>query len=84
MACFRTSAQNQAHIVAELTQIGLTIPDLIQKWERDPTAKPSNREEKKAMNLLNKIKLVAKELKGSSGYRKKEVYLVSAKCIMVW
>lgn len=68
-ACFRTSAQNQASIVAELTQIGPTIPDLIQKWEKDPMAKPSNREEKRALKLLNKIKLVAKELKGSSGYK---------------
>lgn len=68
-ACFRTNAQNQESIVAELTEIGPTIPLLIEKWEKDPNAKPSNKKEKRALRLLNKVKLIAKDLKGSSGYK---------------
>lgn len=68
-ASFRTNLENQKDIVAELTKIGPAIPDLIGKWEKNPMAKPSNRKEKQAMAVLNRLKLVAKELKGSSGYK---------------
>jgi len=68
-ASFRTSAEYQKNIVSELTDIGPVVPDLITKWEKNPEAKPTNHQEKQALNVLNRLKLVAKELKGSSGYK---------------
>ena len=68
-ASFRTNLEYQQTIVTELNEIGSTIPDLISKWEKDPTAKPSNRKEKQAIRILDRLKLVAKHLRGSSGYK---------------
>jgi hypothetical protein len=68
-ASFCTNVKYQQTIVSELNDIGPTIPDLISKWEKNPMAKASNQREKKAMQLLDRLKLVAKELKGSSGYK---------------
>ncbi|KAJ7126132.1 hypothetical protein C8R44DRAFT_830719 [Mycena epipterygia] len=40
-----------------------------EKWELNPKAKASNKAEKKALRTLSKLRLVAKDLKGSSGYK---------------
>ncbi|KAJ7612826.1 hypothetical protein DFH06DRAFT_1274602 [Mycena polygramma] len=40
-----------------------------EKWEAEPNAKPSTKQEKRAMRVLKKLKLIAKDLKGSSGYK---------------
>ena len=68
-ASFRTNAEYQQNITSDLREIGPVIPDLIAKWEKNPKAKASNRQEKRALSVLNQLKLVAKELKGSSGYK---------------
>ena len=68
-ASFRTNLEYQQTIVTELNEIGPTIPDLIAKWQKNPNAQPSNRKEKKAMKVLDRLKLVAKHLRGSSGYK---------------
>ena len=57
-----------ANIVNEIQDMAPVITDLIRKWELNPNAKPSNRAEKKAMRTLGKLKVLAKDLKGSSGY----------------
>ncbi|KAJ7656081.1 hypothetical protein DFH06DRAFT_1269542 [Mycena polygramma] len=66
---FRTDASAHASIVKEVEQMGPVLTDLIRKWELNPNAKASNRAEKRAMRTLNKLKLMAKDLKGSSGYK---------------
>ncbi|EGN91761.1 hypothetical protein SERLA73DRAFT_25885, partial [Serpula lacrymans var. lacrymans S7.3] len=43
--------------------------DLIRLWQKNPTAKPSNSYQKRALLLLNKLKLVAKDVRGSTGYK---------------
>ncbi|KAJ7369209.1 hypothetical protein DFH08DRAFT_909613 [Mycena albidolilacea] len=43
--------------------------ELIRKWEFNPNAKPSNKDEKKAMRTLSKLKVLARDLKGSSSYK---------------
>ena len=68
-ASFRTKVDYQKTIVTELNEIGPVIPELIAKWEKNPKAKASNKQEKRAIRLLDRLKLVAKDLKGSSGYK---------------
>ncbi|KAJ7648174.1 hypothetical protein DFH06DRAFT_997279, partial [Mycena polygramma] len=66
---FRTDASHHASIVQEIDDMSPVLSDLIRKWELNPNAKPSTRQEKKAMRTLNKLKLIGKDLKGSSGYK---------------
>ncbi|KAJ7652653.1 hypothetical protein DFH06DRAFT_1270251 [Mycena polygramma] len=66
---FRTSASSQATVAAEIKEVAPALTELIQKWEAEPNAKPSTKQEKRAMRVLKKLKLIAKDLKGSSGYK---------------
>ncbi|KAJ7021407.1 hypothetical protein C8F04DRAFT_972934, partial [Mycena alexandri] len=66
---FRTDASSQASIVHDIEEMTPILTDLMQKWELNPNAKPSNKAEKKAIRTLDKLKLMAKDLKGSSGYK---------------
>ncbi|KAJ7340542.1 hypothetical protein DFH08DRAFT_704161, partial [Mycena albidolilacea] len=66
---FRTPAKQQAGIVADIQEMAPVITELIRKWEFNPNAKPSNKYEKKAMRTLSKLKVLARDLKGSSGYK---------------
>ncbi|EGO03828.1 hypothetical protein SERLA73DRAFT_38190, partial [Serpula lacrymans var. lacrymans S7.3] len=45
------------------------LTKLISNWEKHPHAKPSNRKEKRALKLLNRLKFVAKNLQGSYDYK---------------
>ena len=45
------------------------LSGMISQWEKNPNTKPSTSAEKKAIALLNKMKLVMKEVRGSSGYK---------------
>jgi hypothetical protein len=66
---FRTDASSHASIVQEIEHMSSILADLMHKWELNPNTKPSTRAEKKAMRTLNKLKLMAKDLKVSSGYK---------------
>jgi hypothetical protein len=66
---FRTKASTQAGIVKELKEVGPTLNDLITKWQDQKTVHASNHKERRALKVLAKIRLVAKNLKGSSGYK---------------
>ncbi|KAJ7801440.1 hypothetical protein B0H13DRAFT_1511453, partial [Mycena leptocephala] len=66
---FRTNASEHANIVKEIEDMSPILTDLMAKWEFNPNAKPSNRREKRAVRTLNKLKLLAKDRKGSSGYK---------------
>ena len=47
----------------------MLAPSLVDKWKMNPNAKPLNKAEKRAMKVLNRLRLIAKDLKGSSGYK---------------
>ncbi|KAF8143076.1 hypothetical protein K438DRAFT_1911130 [Mycena galopus ATCC 62051] len=66
---FCTPQKTQSEVVADIQEMAPVITDLIRKWELNPNAKPSNRAEKKAMRTLGRLKVLAKDLKGSSGYK---------------
>jgi hypothetical protein len=66
---FMVSQSVQANIVKELTEIGPSLSSLIKKWTANPNEKPSNSQEKWAIKVLTRLRLIAKDLKGSSGYK---------------
>ncbi|KAF8143048.1 hypothetical protein K438DRAFT_1634389, partial [Mycena galopus ATCC 62051] len=66
---FRTPQKTQPQAVADIQEMAPVITDLIHKWELNPNAKLSNKAEKKAMHTLGRLKVLAKDLKGSSGYK---------------
>ena len=63
------NAATQNEIVKELNEIGPTLNGLILKLQNEKSVKPSNRQEKRALRVLARVRLVAKNLKGSSGYK---------------
>ena len=68
-ASFQMKANYQKTIVNKLNKIRPVIPDLIVKWEKNPKVKASNKQEKHAIRLVDQLKLVTQELKGSSSYK---------------
>jgi hypothetical protein len=68
-ASFRTALSQQAHLAQELTAVADDLPDYITKWTNDKYAKPSGTREKRVMRLLDRLKLVARDIKGSAGYK---------------
>jgi hypothetical protein len=66
---FCTNTKDHADVVQQIEQMAPILTDLIKKWEINPNARPSNKAEKDAVRTLNKMKLLAKDLKGSSGYK---------------
>jgi hypothetical protein len=56
----------QNRFAKESTDLAPLLTDLIAKWERDPNEKASNTNKKCAPRLLNQLKMVAKDIKGSS------------------
>lgn len=68
-ACFRMKADTQAALMRDLTGVAPSLTDMIQKWDHDPEAKPTTAMEKRALKLLDRLKYVAKDVKGSSGYK---------------
>ncbi|KAJ7303765.1 hypothetical protein DFH08DRAFT_721781 [Mycena albidolilacea] len=66
---FHTPVRQQAGIVANIQEMVPVIVELIHKWEFSPNAKPSNKYEKKAMCTLSKLKVLTRDLKGSSSYK---------------
>jgi hypothetical protein len=68
-ATFRTETNTRKNIVDEINEAAPELSNMVQKWEANPHAKPSNKSEKKSVQMLDKLKLVAKEVRGSSGYK---------------
>ncbi|KAJ7215812.1 hypothetical protein GGX14DRAFT_298541, partial [Mycena pura] len=66
---FRTNAASHAETVAAIQEISPHLTDLIKKWELNPRAKASTKAEKKVLRTLAKLRLIAKDLKGSSDYK---------------
>lgn len=67
--CFRISRKSQKTLTQDLRYIGPVLGELVTKWDRNPNAVPVSDIEKKAVAVMNRIKLVAVDLRGSSGYK---------------
>ncbi|KAH7903123.1 hypothetical protein BJ138DRAFT_1138788 [Hygrophoropsis aurantiaca] len=61
-SAFRVSKSAQHNIAKELSA-------LAAQWKDDAFAKPKNPPEKRAVKILKRINIVAKNLKGSAGYK---------------
>lgn len=67
--CFRISRRSQQTLAQDLSYIGPALGELVAKWDRNPNAVPVTDIEKKAVAVMHRIKLVAVDLRGSSGYK---------------
>jgi hypothetical protein len=68
-ASFCAGLSQQAYLAEELTAMAPDLPAYITKWSNDKYAKASARQEKQVMCLLNRLKLVVHNIKGSAGYK---------------
>ncbi|EIM85266.1 uncharacterized protein STEHIDRAFT_60102, partial [Stereum hirsutum FP-91666 SS1] len=66
---FRTQASNLAYLADEITQNKDIIEDMNDRWMKDETLTPSSRGERRVAAILAKLRLVAKDLRGSNGRR---------------
>ncbi|KAJ6601475.1 hypothetical protein B0H10DRAFT_2167437 [Mycena sp. CBHHK59/15] len=66
---FRTNTTHQSRMIADVMEMAPLLSDLMAKWEKNDHAKVTTKAEKKAMSTLNKLKLVARDLRGTSGYK---------------
>ncbi|KAA1478248.1 hypothetical protein DENSPDRAFT_861822 [Dentipellis sp. KUC8613] len=53
----------------QLDELGDTIRDMSDRWEEDIHSKPQSADEKRALQLLNKLKVLAQNLRGSNGHK---------------
>jgi hypothetical protein len=58
-----------ALIAKELEEVGPSLTELMTQWADNPKPVAKTKREKRALKVLAKIRLVAKNLKGSSGYK---------------
>ena len=61
----------QTTVVKEMHQSAPYLTDMIKMWDANPHTRPSTKQEKKAVQMLDRLKLVVKEVKGSSGYKQR-------------
>ncbi|EGO30262.1 hypothetical protein SERLADRAFT_412311 [Serpula lacrymans var. lacrymans S7.9] len=62
----------------QISEQAPALTNLIRIWKSNPYAKPSNHQQKAAVKLLNRLKFLAKDVKGSSGYKQcwcNEIYI---------
>ena len=61
-ASFRTSGREHKDIAKQMFDVTPALSEMISQWEKNPKAKPSTSTKKKVIALLNKRKLVTKEV----------------------
>lgn len=66
---FRTQASNLTYLADEISQNKTVIEDMNERWMRDEKLTPTSRQERRVAAILAKLRLVAKDLKGSNGRR---------------
>ncbi|EIM79104.1 uncharacterized protein STEHIDRAFT_69926, partial [Stereum hirsutum FP-91666 SS1] len=66
---FRTQASNLAYLADEINEHKDIIEDMNDRWMRDDKCTPTSRGERRVAAILAKLRLVAKDLKGSNGRR---------------
>lgn len=68
-SCFSLKKNSSRNIAEQMRLLSPIFERLADKWERDIFARPEGDEERAAINLLNSLKMVNRELKGSLGYK---------------
>lgn len=68
-SCFSMKKNTSRNIAEQMRLLSPIFERLADKWERDVFAHPEGDEERAAINLLNNLKMVNRDLKGSLGYK---------------
>jgi hypothetical protein len=68
-ATFWADVEVHSNISTELREVAPDLTNMVAKWQANPHATASNKQEKKAVRTMNKLKLIVKEVKGSCGYK---------------
>ncbi len=68
-SAFSIKSGSHRQIVREIEELGPVLDELAAKWHTNPHAKAETEIEKKAHALLNKLKVVNKDLHNSMGYK---------------
>ncbi|KLO06710.1 hypothetical protein SCHPADRAFT_837660, partial [Schizopora paradoxa] len=66
---FSVKESTQHQIALEVKEVSDHLQDLAAKWERAPRALPSTAQEKKAYSVLQKLRVINRDLKGTMGYK---------------
>lgn len=66
---FSVPKSTKESIAADLTNLAPALKDLADKWEKNPHAAPTSDDEKRAVQLLSKLRMFARDVKGSVGYK---------------
>lgn len=66
---FKTHEKNLERLSHELVEYKDIIKDMSEKWSVNPAREPVTRGERRVASLLAKLKVVAKDLRGSNGRR---------------
>ena len=65
---FSMKARNHHFVAAELSALAPVLTDIVNKWSRNPLVKAGTPSELRAVEVLRKLRVCAKKLKGSAGY----------------
>ncbi|KAA1478402.1 hypothetical protein DENSPDRAFT_921632, partial [Dentipellis sp. KUC8613] len=66
---FAVKKESYETLCADLDELGDTISDMSDKWSDDVHRKPVTSAEKKAIRVLEKLKVIAHNLRGSNGHK---------------
>lgn len=66
---FRVKGTEYEGLAHEIVESQDVIRDMCERWEKNPYLQPSNRQEKRALRLLNKLTSISRSLKGSNGHK---------------
>ncbi|KAI0317657.1 hypothetical protein OF83DRAFT_1043383, partial [Amylostereum chailletii] len=67
---FRIAENRYREVADVLMNSADVLTDMEKRWSKDPTIKPSTRQEKRIANAIEQIKVICRGVRGSNGSRK--------------
>lgn len=64
---FKVDSRLLARTLSDLDAYKDVLPGMLDKWKADPHLKPTNDTERKMILLINRLKVIVKDLRGSAG-----------------
>lgn len=66
---FRVSAQDRVSLGQTLYEIAPALTELMKVWQMEPWVKPKTDLQKRVLQVLSRLQLVACHVKGTTGYK---------------
>lgn len=66
---FRVPANDRLSLGKTLFEIAPALTDMMNRWQADPWAKPSNDLQSRAISVLGRLQNVSRHVKGTTGYK---------------